>query len=325
VTLRRTDSETVRSAAGETVRFLAEVLERPGGGFHNAQAADVHSADGSGWWSEDRSLRAGPPLDRTLLTGGNALAGAALLRAGWVLDDPRAKEMGRRAIEQVVARGVLPGRGALHALDGIGADRRFLESQAEAAFGLVDAHESTGDLNTLRAAADVSEFALRNLSRDGEIALRDSLASGGEIGLLASPRWPIEANLRLARALVRLHHHGLGDGRYLARAQEIVGALATDPTSDGVAGIEAALAVEELSREPVVVALDGPPGSSMTDALRRAALRSEVLWTVVRAGDPAASPRARLSREGREAVAETPESLLSALRDLAPAADSVRP
>jgi uncharacterized protein YyaL (SSP411 family) len=325
MTLRRGESEEVRGAAGEAIGFLASVLERPGGGFHNAQAADVHSADGGGWWTEDRSLRAAPPIDRTPLTGANAMAGAALLRAGSILEDSRALEMGRRAIDQVVEHGVLPGRGALHTLDGVGADRRFLESQAETAFGLVDAHESTGDARVLRAAADVADFALRNLSREGEVALRDSLATGAEIGLLASPRWPIEANLRLARALVRLHHHGLGEGRYLARAGEIVGALAADPASNGVAGIEAALAIEELSREPAVVVVDGPPGSASTEALRRAALRSEVLWTVVRAGDPVAPSRARLSREGKEAYAETPEALLSALRDLAPAAESARP
>lgn len=325
MTLRRGESEEVRRAAGETVAFLASVLERPGGGFHNAQAADVHSVDGGGWWTEDRSLRAAPPLDRTPLTGGNALAGAALLRAGSVLEDPRATEMGRRAIDQVLERGVLQGRGALHALDGVGADRRFLESQAETAFGLVDAHESTGDARVLRAAADVVDFALRNLSREGEVALRDSLATGAEIGLVTSSRWPIEVNLRLARALVRLHSHGLGEGRYLARAREIVGALATDPASQGVAGIEAALAVEELTREPVVVVVDGPPGSPATESLRRAALRSEVLWSVVRAGDPAAPSRARLSREGKEAVAETPEALLEALGDLAPAAEGARP
>lgn len=325
MTLRRGESEEIRRAAEETVGFLGAVLERPGGGFHNAQSADVHAVDGGGWWTEDRSLRAAPPLDRTPLTGANATAGAALLRAGTVLENPRATEMGRRAIDQVVERGVLSGRGALHALDGVGADRRFLESQAETAFGLVDAHESTGDTRLLRAAADVADFALRNLSPEGEVALRDVLATGAEIGLLASPRWPTEANLRFARALVRLHHLGLGEGRYLARAGEIVGALATDPASEGVAGIEAALAVEELSREPVVVVLDGPPGSAATGALRRAALRSEVLWVVVRAGDPAAPSRARLSREGKDAVAETPEALLAALRDLAPAAESARP
>ncbi len=325
MTLRRGESEEIRRAAAETVAFLASVLERPGGGFHNAQAADVHSADGGGWWTEDRSLRAAPSLDRTPLTGANALAGAALLRAGWVLEDPRATEMGRRAIEQVVERGVLPGRGAVHALDGVGADRRFLESQADTAFGLVDAYESTGDARLLRAAVDVVDFALRNLSREGEIALRDGLATGAEIGLLASPRWPVEANLRLARVLVRLHHHGLGEGRYLARAGEIVGALASDPTSEGVAGIEAALAIEELSREPVVVVLDGPPGSEATEALRRAALRSGVLWAVVRAGDPGAPALARLSREGERRVAESPDALRSALRDLVPAAEGARP
>ena len=319
VELRRNDAEVVRAAARDTVRFLGDVLARPEGGFYQAQVADAGSVDGGGWWTEDRAGRAAPSVDRTVLTGPNASTGAALLRIANVLDDPRAAELGTSALRVVLEKGFLPGRGAIHALDGIGTDRRFLETQAETAFALEDAYESTGDERLLRASEDIAGFALRNLAREGEVALRDFLSGGSEIGLLAFPRWPARDNLRLARALIRLHYLGLGDGKLLARAREIIGAFPVDPALDGSAGIEGALAVEEATREPLVVTIDGPPTDEATRALRRAALTSRVVWSVVRTGAADASPRARLSREGRSEVANSPETLRAMAESMVPA------
>jgi uncharacterized protein YyaL (SSP411 family) len=321
--LRRNDSEEIRLAARDTIRFLTEVLARPEGGFFAAQVADIDSPDGGGWWNQERAEREPPPLDRSLFTAPNAAAAAALLRASVVLEDPQAASLGRSALRLVTQTGISRGRGALHAIDGIGADHRFLESQAQTSFALLDAFESTGDEALLTAAEDVAAFALRNLAVEGEVALRDFLSTGSEIGLLSSPRWPARHNVRLARTLLRLHALGRGDGEYLTRATEIIGAFPVDPSVDGSAGIELALAIEEAAREPLLITLDGPPDSEGTRALRRAALTSRVVWSLVRNGDPRAPSRARLSREGRSETVGSPEAVHATAEALVPAAASL--
>lgn len=322
--LRRGESPEILAAVRETSRFLLEVLDRPGGGFFNAQAADARSPDGGGWWAADPVEGATPPpVDRLVLSGPNALAGAALLRASIAAEDPSLVEAGRAALDLVLARGVVEGRGVRHVIEPLPDDRRFLESHAQVAFAFVDAHETTGDPRYLAAAVDVANFALRNLRRGEEPLLRDHLETGAEVGLESSPRWPTLENVRLARALLRLHWLGAGEG-LLDRASEIVGAAGADPASIGVRGIDVALAIEEIAREPLVVTVDGDPASPKTRALREAAARTPVPWTVVRAGDRAASPAARLSREGRTLDASDPSGLAAAARSLVPAAAETR-
>jgi uncharacterized protein YyaL (SSP411 family) len=237
VELRGGASAPLQDALTDTTRFLLQTLARPGGGFFLAQVADPTSVDGGRYWTAEGDRGGAPPVDRLVLSGPNALAGAALLRAGAWLGDAAATAAGRGALDFVLERGYARGRGVDHVLEPRPEPRRFLVAQADVAFGLIDAYETTGDGRYLAAARDVVDFSLANLLRPGETALRDHLSEGAEIGLLANPRRPMVENVRLARVMRRLALHGQGEV-YGERAASILGSYVGNLTLYGAQAVE---------------------------------------------------------------------------------------
>ena len=304
--LRGARSAALEAALGGTVRFVLDTLGRPGGGFWQARMA-LPPADGE---STPGRAEAAPPIDRLLLAGPNALAGAALLRAGHALGDEAAQAAGLGALELLHERAYRPGRGVLHALEPAEDPRIYLTAQADAAFAFFDAYETTGERRWLEASRQVVEAAWRNLRQAGQTTLDDRLSEPLEVGLLLNPRRPLLPNVRLARTLVRLAAAD-GDERDRGRARSILATHAGDLTVFGLHGIPAALAIEELTAEPLVVRIHGDPADAATAALRRAAVGLPHAWTVVLTGDEAAgaAPRAELALGPATASAATAEAL----------------
>ena len=73
------------------------------------QAADPGSPDGGGYWRGETEKT--PPVDPIVLSGPNAAAGAALIRAGHWLDDPQLSSAGRAALDLVYERAYALGQG----------------------------------------------------------------------------------------------------------------------------------------------------------------------------------------------------------------------
>jgi len=317
--LRSGDDPALRAAAADTARFLTTILARPGGGFFNAQVADPKSPDGGDYWRAGKpDPSSAPPVDRAVFAGPNALAGAALLRAGAVLGDPALEAAGRAAIDMVLDRAVEPGRGAAHVIEPDPEHERFLSTQADVALSLLDAYECTGEPRYLAAAADVAGFTTGNLRVGQETAYRDVLPSGNPVGLMDMPIRPMAANTRLARVLNRLDRLGAFSGGR-ERAEQILSNFAGDLTSYGARGIEPALAIEEILAEPVLVRIDGPAGAPETRALRRAALTLSRAFTIVSTGS-GASASATLSYRGAKRTTSDPKHLPADLAALVEAA-----
>jgi uncharacterized protein YyaL (SSP411 family) len=297
------DPARLRTALEQTCAFITGRLGRPDGGFYLAQVA---ASDDGG---------SAPQIDRLVLSGPNALAGAALIRAGLALDERRLVDAGRAALDLVLDRAHVPGRGVAHVIEPDPTPEVFLVAQADVALGLVDAYESLGEPRYLDAAQEIADFSLRNMRFADERALRDFVPrSSRPIGLLANPRWPLRGNTRLARALLRLSLHGRGDA-YRERAREILYAFGGDLSAFRVQGTETALAVEEWVREPLQIRVHGSRSSGKTAALRRAALRSPWPWTVVLTADEPGKgkPAAEIVwRETRERITD-PASMREAI------------
>lgn len=324
--VRSGGSPELRKALADTSRFIVRVLGRPGGGFYLGQSADPGSQDGGGYWKSPAAEGHAPPIDRLVLAGPNALAGAALLRAGAILEDESLERAGREAVDLVLERSVKPGRGAEHILDVEPDGRRYLETQAAVAFGLVDAYESTGTPRYLEAAKDVVEFARHNLLTPGEATLRDSLPDAMPVGLLANPRHPMRDNAMLARAMVRINALGAADD-YREQAASILGGFTGSPTAYAVYGTLLALAVEETLQPPLVVRIESRAGDPKAEALRRAALRLSWPWTVVSTAEKAKGGAVAIaSWRGASRRAEDPGTLEREVRELtaAPAAETKR-
>lgn len=285
------EDDKLRSALDGTVGFLLRDLARPGGGFYLAQCADPRSKDGGGFWAAPERPSEAPPVDRLVLSGANATAGAALLRAAARTGDEATERAGREALDLVLARGYEPARGVLRVLEPLPEPFRFLWDQADVAFALADAYETTGERRYLAAAKDIVDFAIHNLAGPGEKIFRDRLPEQAPVGLLANERHPIGPNARLARAMLRLAVHGLGEG-YRDRARGILEGYAGDLVPYRTHGIEPALAIEELVRDPVVIRIEGDPARPEVRALRTAALAVPWPWTVVATGPASAAPAA---------------------------------
>jgi uncharacterized protein YyaL (SSP411 family) len=313
--LREEDDPALRQALTATARFVTTVLASPSGGFCLAQMADPKSPDGGGYWkaaAADPSKA--PPVDKLVLAGQNALAGAALLRAGVFLNDPSLETAGRAALDLVLDRAVVAGRGAAHVIESSPDNGRYLVTQTEVAFGLEDAYEATGDARYLAGAKDVGAFVRNNMRVGGETAYRDHLPVGPEFGLLDMPLRPMIDNARLARVFVRLAaQDAQEDGR--TAAEEVLGNYAGDLAVHGVRAVEPGLAIDELLSEPLVVTLEGPANDPLTLALRRAALNLRQGWVVIKTAQGAA-PAATLAWRGSTRRVTEPAALSGELKGL---------
>jgi uncharacterized protein YyaL (SSP411 family) len=314
--LRHEDSPVLREALTRTAGFIVNVLGRDAGGFHLAQVADDRSPDGGAYWRSAPSERlAPPPVDPIVLTGPSALAGAALLRAGWLLEREDLRQSGLDAVRAVRREAYRPGRGVAHAIEPAGDEGSYLVSQAEASFGLLEAHQLSGDPGYLQLAREIVDFARMNLRRPGEPVLLDHVAAPAPVGLLGQPRWPLRGNVRLARSMVRLAVLGQGQ-EYRDEAMAILHATSSDLTAFPIAGIELALAIEEAIQEPIVVRIEGHAAAPETRALRAAAVNAAWPWVVVASAsgeDGKGRPSAEVSRYGKTKHATLPDALSSAI------------
>jgi uncharacterized protein YyaL (SSP411 family) len=315
--LRRDPEPELAAALEGTARYLIRVLGRPGGGFYLAQTSDPASADGGDYWRDaSREGRTPPPVDRLVLSGPNALAGAALIRAGLWLEDHELVAAGESALELVIARAHAPGRGMRHVIEPRPTPRAFLTTQADVALGLLDAFEGTGKARYLETAREVVDFALLNLKGDGGPALLDHLRESRPIGLLANPRRPMAPNVTLARAMIRLSAHGAGD-RYREQARELLASYSGQLSLYRVHATTPALAVEEWIQTPVSVRIHGAPDSPGAARLRRAAMGASWPWTIVRVGDTdRGSVSAELSWKGTTETVKSAEALHESIRRL---------
>ena len=314
--LREQDDPKLREALQSTARFVTTVLARPGGGFYMAQSADPSSPDGGAYWkAAERDPAKAPQVYKLVLAGSNALAGAALLRAGALLDDPALERAGRAALDLVLEKSVEPGRGAGHIIDPDPDNGRYLVTQTEVAMGLLDGYEATGDPRYLAAARDIAGFVRNNMRVGEELAFRDHLAIGPEFGLLDMPIRPILDNARFARVLLRLAAHGaLEDGRGAAEA--LRAQYTGDLAMHGARALEPGLAVEELLTDPVVVTIEGAASDPATVALRRGALNLKRGWVIIRSAPGARAGATLQWKSGTKKVAtaaELPEALSALL------------
>lgn len=313
--LKEADDPALSSALRATAHFVTTVLARPSQGFYLAQIADPTSPDGGGYWKAAAGDAAkAPPIDKLVLSGPNALAGAALLRAGALLADPSLEKAGRAALDLVVSRAVRTGRGVDHVLESEADRGRYLVTQSKVAFGLIDGYEATGEPRYLAAAKDIAMFVRNNMKVGDETAYRDHLQVGPEFGLLDMPLRPMQDNARFARVLVRLEAQGAqDDGR--ATAGHVLSNYAGDLAVHGVRALEPGLAIDELLSEPLLVTLEGPADDPKTHELRRAALNLKHGWVVIKTARGAA-PAATLAFRGGTRRVTDPAALAPQLKEL---------
>jgi uncharacterized protein YyaL (SSP411 family) len=208
------DGEGFTEPASQLAEFLTSKLGRPSGGFATAVAPACPEG------------RCG-----TVLSGDTGLAAAALIRAGRTFGEKTWIARGLEAARFLEQERYRKRRGVVRAVvDGFAVPpgNILLEDLAGVAWGFMAAYEATGEASWREAAEDVLRTALENLA-DGESGvLGDRLVAPNAPTPLRAARFPVGANARVARCLLRLSEEvGAKRGRmYRVAAERILSGFA---------------------------------------------------------------------------------------------------
>jgi uncharacterized protein YyaL (SSP411 family) len=256
--------------------------------------------------------------DELVLTAPNALAAAALIRAGASFHAAELTERGlsiaRFLRDERYSPGRLVPRAVVDATTYVPGNF-VLEDQARVTRTFLTAYEATGDESWLSAAEDLARATLANLRQADSRALTDIIPQAAAPAPLRVGLYPMEDNSEMARALVRLHSF-TGDRTFKSAAREIIssfiGSFERFPLRQDALG----LAVYEYFFDPVVAHVVARRGQDGADALRRAAMASPHPFTIVRSWDAdaeaAAAREAGLEPEDSAVVYASAGELLSA-------------
>lgn len=161
----------------------------------------------------------GRAADPTRYVDRNAMMVAALLRAAALLGDSQLRHTALASFESVVVPTYVPGDGVAHVASRPNGDivRGLLADQVYAAAALIWAHAATGQLPYSMLAAELVQYAIRQMWSDRDGAFRDRAAGH-------DPRVPFELNCVAASVLHRLSVL-TGESAHHDRARAILRAL----------------------------------------------------------------------------------------------------
>ncbi|MDQ7006289.1 MAG: DUF255 domain-containing protein [Acidobacteriota bacterium] len=267
-----------RDAALSQARWILEHLDNGDGSL--AAAVCASCPDG---------------IDRTVLTGDQAQASAALIRCGAATGDTAILERGLAGARFLREHRYKPGRGMPRAVvDGTGQPpgNLVLEDLAESAWAFIEAYQVTGDKAWLETARDLARTTLANLRDPATGALRDVVPAPSGPMPLRRAVYPQKANARMVRVLVRLHYLGQGERLWRKAAQEILKAFGGSYDRVGLFIPAYALALYEFHFSPEMAVVVARKDQEEGAALRRAAMGSAFPFTLVKTMDPATEPKA---------------------------------
>jgi hypothetical protein len=268
---RATGDADWRRDADRVLAFLRRFMEAKGGGFYATVDADLggHGAPRPRMLGKDyyalgdaARLKAGlPRTDRHRYAQVQGLLIAALAQYG-----PKEISEARHALDYVEAH-LREGEGYLHAEDRPGAF--YLQDQAAMLKGLLALFEATQDEALLRRAEALAAFIKAHFGDGMGLYLA---RAGGEASLPVAQRRPVDDNLLLARAFLRLEAF-TGQGTWRERAKEVADRLCTPPTLEAQGRWlgDAILLLAELKEEAPHLVVVGDPRDPRTRALWEAA------------------------------------------------------
>lgn len=210
-----------RDRAAAIVQWVRRTMaDEAHGGFYNARTPER--------------------IDASMYVDRNAMMVGAFIRAAALFDDIWLRDFALKSLEAVIVPAYKPGDGVAHA----GADgdapavRGLLTDQVHVASALIWAHAATGQLPYSMLAAELMQFAIRQMWDEQVSAFRDRAGAD-------DPLIPFELNCLAACVLDRLAAL-TGDREYHARAQAILRSLAGRSRGLDLFAAPYALAVREI-------------------------------------------------------------------------------
>ena len=217
---------THRDRIAALVRWVRRSMsDESGGGFYNAQTSTG--------------------VDTALYVDRNAMMAGALIRAAALFDDIWLRDCALKALETVAFPLYIPGDGVGHVrpTDGAGPVRGLLTDQVHVASALIWAHAATGQLPYSMLAAELVQYAVRQMWNDAAGNFRDRVDA-------RDPVIPFDLNCHAACVLDRLAIL-TGEQEYHDRARRILQSLAGEYRERDLFGAPFALAIREVvERQP---------------------------------------------------------------------------
>lgn len=260
VTARRAHRDRVLS----TAKFIVDRLGREDGYF---DAGLAPAAPGG--------------RDRTVLSAWNGLAAAALIRAGAATGEAPLIERGLATAKALREQRWRPGRLVPRAVEnGVATLTGYLEDQTAVCGAFLAAYEVTGEKAWLDAASDLAIATVNNLGGRDVGALQDVIAQPGAPRPLRRAQYPLNANMELARLLVRMRFL-LEQPQFGRKAREILDAFAGSYDRVPLWTPHYAIASYEFFTPPLTVAVVSGAKDPAAAGLRRAGMGAAFPFVIV--------------------------------------------
>ena len=230
-----------------------------------------------------RAGRPAPFVDRTRYANWNAMMASAMLRAGAVLPDAWASDHALATLARL--RRESPETDAVpHTPNGV---TGLLDDQVQVAAAALDAYERTGDRGWLEWSAATMERVWREYRDESGGGLFDTARGrDSEPGLLPARAKPIQDTPTpspngVAGVVVARLHELTGDDRWRERGEELIAGFAGRAGELGLHAAAYLLAVDWHRGERTHLAVVGPRGEPLAEAMHAAALAAFVPRRVV--------------------------------------------
>ena len=236
--------------ANKTLDFLEAIMLKPYGRFCASQASDESHA-----------------LDKTVLSGWNARACSAFIKAESVLARPGAADIALRTLNFLFNRMRAGNDLFWHYFDGhknwcLG----LLVDQINVMTALLDAYEASANAAFIAEAISLAAIMVNWLRDHRSGAFFDRLPGREDLGLLGQPYLPIGLNARAAIAYIRLA--AITDkARYEKQARGALEAFATNYRGSGLLAADYGQAIRWLLTPNVEVFMIGKRESVLTSEL----------------------------------------------------------
>jgi hypothetical protein len=229
-----------------------------------------------------RAARPSPLVDRTRYANWNAMLAGALLRAGPLLADPTAIDLGLRALERLRAEQAESDTVTHTSSSPPG----LLDDPVQAAAAALDAFEVTGELSWLDWATALLDRVWREHWDTERGGLRDVAHERGGEGLLSASVKPIQdspnasPNGVAGQSVARLFEHTQSP-RWRERHAALVTAFGASAAELGLFASAHLLAADWLVRPATHLVITGPPADPLATELHHLALAAFVPRRVV--------------------------------------------
>ena len=246
--------------------------------FGGSQAADPEYYQSV---EDEREELTPPPVDQTLYTQLNAMMIQSLLKASVLLEVPDYMEQGLKVLAVLTQRCVNDQKSVHHYFfNGKASSFGFLPDHTWMMIALLEAYETVGEERYLEEAHGILQTTIARYWDSSLECFCDRSARSDDPGLLSHPMYPLDENVRMVLVLLKMSVL-VGREEYRERATTILSFFSDRYKAHRLYAAPYAVAVDALSRPPMVITIVASFSDPDRIAFGRAAARLLDSWKII--------------------------------------------